>query len=120
MIGDFGNFDLANIDFSKRIEVKFETTPDRTNNVAIEYWNTELKEPSGVLATEANLWVHIIKESDQIIAIELDIDVLRKLTIETGELKDNGRNALIKCIPVDIIKKHARRIFPFEFKFSQN
>jgi hypothetical protein len=120
MIGDFGDFDLANIDFSKRIEVKFETTPDRTNNVAIEYWNTNLNEPSGVLGTEANLWVHIMKESEQIIAIELDIGVLRKLTIETGELKSNGRNALIKCIPVDIIKKHARRIFPFEFKFSQN
>ena len=116
-VGKFSGWDCQSSDGTIRIEIKFETTPSRTGKVCIEYWNTHLNEPSGVLATSANLWVHIIPEGEGFTAIEYVIDKLRKLVIETSEWNTNGHDSKFKLIPVDVFKANAKRTFRFESKF---
>lgn len=118
VMGDFPDYDIVSASQKIRIELKCETTPMRTGNACIEYWNADYDAPSGVLSTKANLWIHILPEGDSLLAIEFDVDKLRKLVIETGELKTNGgRNALCKLIPVDVFKANARRCFVFRTRF---
>jgi hypothetical protein len=93
-----------------RIEIKSEDTPSRTRNVAVEFWNTELNQASGILGTSANLWLHLIREGEAYKAIEFEVDELRRLVIEAGVVKHCGHNALCKIIPVEIFLKHARRV----------
>jgi len=120
MVGDFEGYDISSKSGEHRIEVKFETTPIRTNNVALEYWNTDFDKPSGVLATDANLWVHIVKDEKGFTAYEYDINILRKITIECGETKPGGRNSLCRIIPLEIFKKYARRSFQLAMNYSLN
>ncbi len=117
-VGKFSGWDCQSMDGTIRIELKFEISPARTGNVCIEYWNSHLNEPSGILATDCTLWVHIIPEGDGFIAIEYDIGQLRKLAIEKGVLNSNGHDALFKLIPIEIFKKNAKRIFKFEDKLA--
>lgn len=119
-VGDCPQYDLISKSGKYRVEVKFETTPARTNCVAIEYWNTDLNQPSGILSTEANLWLHIIPNGKEYEAYEYDVNTLRKLVIEEGEIKSNGRNSLCKIISLDTFKQHAQRVFPFELDFFTN
>lgn len=42
------------------VEVKFDVMEAKTGNVAVEYFNTKQGKPSGILATEANLWVYVL------------------------------------------------------------
>ncbi len=118
-VGRYSDCDLISRSGKIKIEVKCETTPLRTGNVAIEYWNTDLNDASGVLQTVANFWLHLVLEEHGFIAVEYDIDILRRLVIEHGEVKSNGRNALCKIIPLILFKKFARRIFPFDTKFLE-
>lgn len=113
-VGRFSGWDCQSTDGTIRLEIKREETPKRTGNVCIEYWNSHLDKPSGVLSTDCTLWVHIIPENDGWIAIEYDIDRLRKLIIETGTRNSNGRDSLFKLIPVEIFKKYAKRIIPYD------
>lgn len=118
VMGDFPDYDIISASQKVRIELKCETTPMRTGRICVEVWNLDFDAPSGVLSTKANLWIHLIPENDALLAIEYDVDRLRKLVIETGELKTNGgRNALCKLIPVDVFKAHARRCFVFRTRF---
>src|SRR6266849_5381754 len=112
MVGDFSDYDLASFDGEMRVEVKFESTPLRTGKVAIEFWNTELNKPSGILGTTANIWLHLVQLETEIIAYEYDIEALRRLAIEQGEVKQGGRNALCKIISLESIRSNANRQFP--------
>jgi hypothetical protein len=111
-IGDFPDWDIISASGKIRVEIKSETTPIRTNNVAIEFWNTEFDQPSGVLATKANRWLHLVLTPEGFLGIEYDINILRKLVIETGEVKSNDRNSLCKIIPLEEFRKHALRVSP--------
>ncbi|MBI5020549.1 MAG: hypothetical protein HZB59_03860 [Ignavibacteriales bacterium] len=111
MVGDYPGYDIASLSEDKRLEVKVETTPIRTGNVAIEFWNSSTNRPSGILATEANIWLHIVMEKDGFIAYEFDLPSLIKLVIESGEIKKGGTNALCKIIPLSIFRKSALRYF---------
>ena len=118
-VGKFSGWDCRSTDDSIRIEVKFETTPERTGNVCIEYWNSHLDQPSGVLGTSANRWLQIIPENGGLIAIEHEISKLRKLVIETGTLGTNGHDSLFKLITIGAFKAGAIRTFKFEDKFAE-
>jgi len=119
-VGNYGDCDVQSVSGIIKIEIKTESTPIRTHNVAIEFWNIDLDMPSGVLGTKASLWLHIILTTEGWIAIEYDVDRLRKLVIEQGQIKSNGKNSIFKLIPVDEFKKHAKRVYPFESKFLNN
>jgi hypothetical protein len=118
-IGNYPGADVQSVSGNVRVEIKTESTPIRTGNVAIEFWNTDLNIPSGILSTIANQWLHIVLTSEGYIAVEFDVDILKKLVIEHGVVKSNGRNSLCKIIPLQIFKGLARRIFPFKSQFLE-
>ncbi len=118
-VGRSSSWDCQSTDGTVRIEVKYETTPARTGNVCIEYWNSHLNQPSGVLATDCTLWVHVIPDGDSFIAIEYELPQLRKLVIEKGVLNTNGHDALFKLIPIEIFKQYAKRFFRFNSTFQK-
>lgn len=44
----------------RTIEVKYDVYASRSGNIAIEYYNPKSCVDSGIMATEADFWVHII------------------------------------------------------------
>ena len=118
-VGHYSDCDLVSRSGNVKLEIKCETTPIRTGNVCLEFWNTSLNKPSGVLSTKATVWLHLVLETQGFVAYEYDIDTLRRLVIEHGVVKSNGRNALCKIIPLGIFKKYARRSFPLQSRFVE-
>ena len=116
-VGSHEPFDIASATGNMKIELKFESTPVRTGNVAIEFWNTDLDAPSAILGTKATHWLHIVPEGTGLICIEHNVDRLRRLVVEAGVVKWNGRNSLCKIIPLETFKKHAKRCFVFHSRF---
>lgn len=47
-----------------KCEVKYDVMAEKTGNVAIEYHNSKRDEPSGINVTLADIWVHIITDSN--------------------------------------------------------
>jgi len=90
--GKYDKFDLRSLSGRVKVEIKLETTPIRTGQVCIEFWNTDFDTASGVLGTEANIWLHLIPSGEGFEAIEYDVTRLLKLVIEHGQVKNNGRN----------------------------
>ena len=61
-IGKFTEYDLeVSHQFlgTKTIEVKYEAYAVRSKKFAFEYWNPKLEKPSGILATESDVWCHV-------------------------------------------------------------
>lgn len=59
------DFDVKTISkFNFTFEVKFDIYASRSGNIAIEYWNSKKCSPSGVTATKADFWVHVLSESE--------------------------------------------------------
>lgn len=116
-VGDNKEYDIISKDRKLKIEVKCETTTLRTGKIAVEYWNSQYNTPSGILATKATLWVHIVPEQGGLIAYEFEIVTLHKLVIEEKNTSSNYRDALFKLISLDKVKKYAKRSFPFNSRF---
>ena len=114
VVGSHEAWDIQSVSGDVSVEIKTDSSCQRTKNVAIEYWNTDYNKASGILSTHATTWLHLVMTEGEWLAIEYEVDVLRKLCIETGVVKSNGRNSLCKIIPLEDFKKCARRIFPFE------
>jgi hypothetical protein len=76
-VGRYPDADLISQSGKIKIEIKFESTPGRTGNVALEYFNTSLNEVSGVLKTKANLWLHVVPENGCFVCYEFHVDVVR-------------------------------------------
>jgi hypothetical protein len=89
----------------------------RTGNSAIQIWDSHFDKPSGILCTDANLWLHIIKETGGFNAYEFDVKRLLKLVIEAGVVKACATNSLCKIIPLEQFRKAAQRSFPIDVKF---
>ena len=119
-IGDFPDWDIISDSGKVSVEIKSETTPIRTKNAAIEFWNTDLNKPSGILATKANRWLHLVLTPEGFLGMEFEINELRKLVIETGVVKSNDRNSLCEIIPLEEFTKHALRVSPVASKYLQN
>tara|TARA_Y100001938_G_scaffold142131_1_gene212898 strand:+ start:1145 stop:1642 length:498 start_codon:yes stop_codon:yes gene_type:complete len=45
------------------VEVKYDEMQHLTGNLAIEFYNCKSNKPSGLSATKADLWCHVLKES---------------------------------------------------------
>ncbi len=60
------------------IEVKYDVMSCKTLNVAIEYHNSRADQPSGINATLADVWAHLIPEKDGSISIYgISVDKLK-------------------------------------------
>lgn len=44
----------------KTLEIKYDIYAARSGNIAIEYFNPKTCKPSGITATEADFWVHVL------------------------------------------------------------
>jgi hypothetical protein len=110
-IGKFEDYDIISIDKQLSVECKCESSPSRTGNICLEYWNTDFNKPSGVLSTQASLWLHIVYYDGTYTGYECSVDDVRKLVIEQGVIKSNGKNSLFKIIPLEVFKKIAKQSF---------
>lgn len=75
-----------------RVEVKSDFMAERTGNLAIEYYNTKKEAASGLYITKANLWVHCIKDGDNLTVWGTHVKKLKDfVSTETPEkIIDNG------------------------------
>ncbi len=95
LLSDFGINCVKNIDYIKRydydllckykdreftIEVKFDKYSIRSGNLAIETHNTRSDTPSGIMASNADLWI-------QIVGTEKDVNI-----VNTQKLKNFVRD----------------------------
>jgi hypothetical protein len=51
---------LADREFT--IEVKYDLMEAKTGNIAVEYYNVRQCKPSGIMATEADLWIFVLQK----------------------------------------------------------
>jgi len=51
-------------DFEKTVEVKLDAKSFFTGNIAIEFYNSVKCETSGIDATKADFWAHVVQEQD--------------------------------------------------------
>jgi len=52
------------------VEVKYDEMQAKTGNIAIEIYNSKSGKPSGLTATKANLWCHVLQDSTWITSVE--------------------------------------------------
>ena len=52
------------------VEVKYDEMQGKTGNIAIEIYNSKSGKPSGLTATKATLWCHVLKDSTWITSVE--------------------------------------------------
>lgn len=83
------SFDIqAKVDRKKfTIEVKYDSMAQKTNNIAIEVWNTKKDEPSGLNITEADLWIHCLNDDTNITVWAIKVDRLKEVVKEMKPLK---------------------------------
>ncbi len=87
-----------------KCEVKFDVMAQKTGNVAIEIHNTKKDKPSGLEATKADIWVHILLDGDNKVGYVASVKKLKEFCGSTEPLKkivaggDKNANLLIyKC-----------------------
>ena len=65
------------------VEVKYDEMQGKTGNIAIEIYNSRSGKPSGLTATKASLWCHVLKDSVWITSV----DKLKKFCDDTPPFK---------------------------------
>ena len=116
-VGSHPGYDIVSQSQDLKIEIKYETTPIRTNNVALETYNTQLQCPSGIDSTGADLWIHLVLTPEGFLAIEYDVAKLKEIASQYGNKMSCSYNSVCMIVPLEIFKKHCRRSFLFDTKF---
>lgn len=65
------------------VEVKYDEMQSKTGNIAIEIYNPRSGKPSGLTATKATLWCHVLQDSVWITSV----DELKKFCEDTPPFK---------------------------------
>jgi len=75
--GSFTDWDLIAVDVDEvtdrpffTVEVKYDEMQSSTGNIAIEIHNSKSDKPSGLSATKADLWCHVLKDSAWITSVK--------------------------------------------------
>lgn len=82
-----GRYDITLLrdDGSRRkVEVKWDKRAGQTGNLYFEVENTRQRAPSGIMATSADIWCHVVGEGQQ--ALLSRVDRLREV-LETGRFR---------------------------------
>jgi len=114
-IGNFGAYD---IEFDKcTVEVKCDEMAATTGNACIEYWNSGTNKPTGILETQARLWVHCVPSGSKLMCYEMGVKTLTRLCIEIGRVKAVGIGgmSLCKLLPMDKIKQISSQVFELDY-----
>lgn len=78
-------------DITFTTEIKNDLYSKRSGNIAIEFYNTRKAQPSGIAATKANLWCHIIKsQEDKDILLLTSVIKLKQFVDTEKPLKTIG------------------------------
>jgi hypothetical protein len=87
-------------------EVKCDVAAAQTLNAAVEFWDSRRNKPTGILETEAKLWIHCVPEGDCLRCYEVETKRLLRLCFECGSVKSGGdyNSSLIKIIPLQEIQ----------------
>jgi hypothetical protein len=118
-VGNVPQFDIRFQDKSS-YEVKFDQVASVTGSWAIEYWNSDTDQPTGILRTESDFWIHCVPDpgGSVIRCYEVSTTRLLKFCLETSSdrLSRGGNNAasLLILIPAKDIEKLAS--YTFEIK----
>jgi len=65
------------------VEVKYDDMQSKTGNIAIEIRNSKADKPSGLYATKADLWCHVLQDSVWITSV----DTLKEFCKDTPPFK---------------------------------
>lgn len=88
-------------------EVKFDVMAQRTGNIAIEYHNTKKDTPSGLNATKANIWAHLIYDDSNKVVFVTSVAKLRDFCSKNTPkrvIKNGGdKNANLLLFECDVI-----------------
>ena len=117
MVGANPGYDIVSQSQDLKIEIKYESTPIRTGNVALEVYNRDLKCSSGIDSTEANLWLHLVLTQEGFLALEYDVGKLKEIAYQYGHKMSCSYNSVCMLVPLEIFTKHCRRSFLFDTKF---
>ena len=87
------------------VEVKYDEMEAKTGNIAIEIYNPRSGKPSGLTATKADLWCHVLQGSVWITSVK----ELRKFCKETPPVKmfssaGDGNAAILLYKTKDILE----------------
>lgn len=83
--------EIGNTSFTT--EIKYDLYSKRSGNIAIEFYNCSTKNPrpSGIAATKANLWCHIIKNDlNEDVLLLTSVVRLKKFVADEKPLKTIG------------------------------
>tara|TARA_X000001036_G_C20500339_1_gene733596 strand:- start:73 stop:570 length:498 start_codon:yes stop_codon:yes gene_type:complete len=86
--GAFSDWDLSAAQIGTgyevfTVEVKYDEMQAKTGNIAIEIYNPRSGKPSGLSATKANLWCHVLQDSTWI----TNVNKLKKFCEENTPFK---------------------------------
>jgi hypothetical protein len=114
-VGNTPKYDIIFKD-GTTMEVKVDALALQYFNAVIEFWDLKRDKPSGILETQAKLWIHSVPEGNGLHCYEMDTQRLRRLCIETGEVKTGGDNdsSVMKAIPLQKIKEISNSDFHLE------
>tara|TARA_R100000315_G_C5234294_1_gene145562 strand:- start:497 stop:1000 length:504 start_codon:yes stop_codon:yes gene_type:complete len=87
------------------VEVKYDEMQSKTGNIAIEIYNPRSGKPSGLTATKASLWCHVLQDSIWITSI----DELKKFCEDVPPFKSfnsvgDGNASILLYKTEDILK----------------
>jgi hypothetical protein len=104
------------------MEIKVDSMAAKTFNAAIEYWDLRRGKSTGILETEAMLWLHCIPEGDGLRCYEIDTRRLQRLCFEKGEIRTGGDNnsSVLKLIPLQMIREISNQDFWLETGHGRN
>jgi hypothetical protein len=97
-------------------EVKLDTLAAKTFNACIEFWNNRKNCPSGILATNTDVWLHCVPEGNTLRCYEVNTKRLLRLCLETGRVENGGDfgASMFKLIPMAALAQIANDTFKLE------
>jgi len=109
-VGNFPDYDIS-FPNGPKMEIKIDRAAETTGNACIEY--SYRNKPSGILATCASVWVHVVRSGEKLIAYEMDIKRLLRLCLESGKCSTGGDGnlSLFKLIPLEKVKEISSQVF---------
>jgi hypothetical protein len=98
------------------MEIKEDIKAAETLNAAIEYWNTKRNIPTGILLTQASIWLHCVPNGQGLRCYEIETKRLLKMCFESGVVMSGGdyNSNLMKLIPLQEMKKICSNEFDLE------
>lgn len=116
-VGSNPGYDMMTQSQDLKYEIKKENKTLSSGNLAIEIFNRKYQCKSGIESTEANVWLHLCLTPEGYLCLEMDVEKLREIAMQYGKNTNCAYNSVCMIVPLEIIKKHCRRMFIFDTKF---